>query len=297
MSSMLLALVPAVLLAPVPKDLEAQIKWRLNKGDVFFVTTEESSAGTVGVGAGAAEQKVETRSRSVCKYEVISAEPGKRVVKVTYQSCRVESGAAGQPLVPAELNVAGAALTLTLDEKFEAVKVEGFKEFAEKFGGRVGASAFGAAATEKGVAEGLRQVFAVVPPKGVNGGAKWEQKSRFPMGDFGLLNRTAKCTAADLKDRTGHVVIDTVADYGWVAAETKGEGRTGGITVVSADVKAEKCKGSVTFDPKKGRLVSCTEEIPFAGTMSLKAGDNPIDLTMKLTSTRTLTLSDAAPAK
>ena len=41
--SLLFALLPAVLLAPVPKDLEAQIKWRLAKGDVFYVSMDDRS--------------------------------------------------------------------------------------------------------------------------------------------------------------------------------------------------------------------------------------------------------------
>jgi len=65
--------------------------------------------------------------------------------------------------------------------------------------------------------------------------------------------------------------------------------------VVAADLKAEKCKGTVTFDPKRGRLVASTEVIPFAGTMSMKVGDTPVEVAMEMTVTRTLTVTDAPP--
>ena len=43
--SLLFALLPAVMLAPVPKDLEAQIKWRLAKGTCSTWPPRTSRAG------------------------------------------------------------------------------------------------------------------------------------------------------------------------------------------------------------------------------------------------------------
>jgi len=212
--SLLFALLPAVLLAPVPKDLEAQIKWRLAKGDVFYVAMDDRSGGTVTAKAGGMAQpplQSQTDSAAVYKYEVLAADGGKRVVKVTVMSFRVALVMDGKPLEAPKLEAGGATVTLTLDEQFAVTKAEGFKEFVEKLGGQ--AAAVWGGDTEKGTVEGLRQVFAVVPPKGVNGGAKWEQKASYPLGGMGSLNRTAKCAAADLKAATGHVVIDTVAEY------------------------------------------------------------------------------------
>jgi hypothetical protein len=293
--SLLYALLPAALLAPVPKDLEAQIKWRLKKGDVFYVSTDDVSTGTVAVNfAGApAPMNTSSRTRLACKYEVLAAEPNARAIKVTYLTYLLETGVAGQPLNPSELDVNGATVTLHLNDRYEVVKTDGYKAFADRLGGKALAM-FGTAATEKGIAEGLRQVFAVVPPKGVNGGAKWEEKTRLPMGDFGALNRTVKCTAADLKDGTGFVAIDTLAEYAWTA-DGKGDGKVGDVTVKAADLKAEKCKGTVTFDPKRGRLVSCTEEMPLVGTMSIQTGNTAVDMTLTMTIKRTLTVSDTAP--
>ena len=256
--SLLLALLPAVLLAPVPKDLEAQIKWRLAKGDVFYVSMDDRSSGTLTARAGGMAQppeKSDTETAAVYKYEVLAADGGKRVVKVTIVSFRAALAMNGKSIDAPKLEADGATLTLTLDEQYAVTKTEGYKEYAEKIGGAASATLGGD--TEKGVVEGLRQVFAVVPPKGVSGGAKWEQKASYPLGGMGSLNRTAKCAAADLK--------------------------------------AEKCKGTVTFDPKRGRLVASTEVIPFAGTMNMKVGDTPIDVTMEMTVTRTLTVTDAPP--
>lgn len=298
-----LLLLPAILLAPVPKDLDAQIKWKLAKGDVFYVTTEDRSAGTVelkqGPGGGAA-MKQRSDARAVCKYEVLAATGTERVVKVTYLSYAMTIGIGDQPGTETSVDVNGASVTLTLDAQFHVTKTEGAKEFIAKFGANLGGAGFGGAATEKGMAEGLRQVFAVVPPKGVNGGAKWDQKSVLPMGQLGRLTRTAKCTAADLRDGTGHVVIATVADYAWAAPteEEKKDIPAGNPAVItSADIKADKCKGTVTFDPKRGRLVSSTEEVPLSGTLSLKLGETALEVTTEMTSTRTLTVSDKPPAK
>ncbi len=294
--SLLFALLPAVLLAPVPKDLEAQIKWRLAKGDVFYVSLDDRSGGTVTpklAGVAQPPQQSLTESAAVYKYEVLAADGGKRVVKVTVVSLRVAVAMNGKPVEAPKLEADGATVTLTLDEQFAVTKVEGFKEFAEKLGGK--AAAVWGGDTEKGYTEGLRQVFAVVPPKGVNGGAKWEQKASYPLGGMGSLNRTAKCAAADLKVATGHVVIDTVAEYGWAAPTEPADPKGAAPTVVAADLKAEKCKGTVTFDPKRGRLVASTEVMPFAGTMSMKVGETAVDMAMDMTVTRTLTVTDAPP--
>lgn len=299
-----LLLLPAVLLAPVPKDLDAQIKWKLAKGDVFYVTTEDRAAGTVevkqGPGVGGQALKQRTESRGVCKYEVLAASATERVVKVTFLSFTTSVGIGDQPGTETSVDVNGANITLTLDAQFHVTKTDGAKEFSAKFGANLAGAGFGGGATEKGLAEGLRQVFAVVPPKGVNGGAKWDQKSVLPLGQLGRLTRSAKCTAADVRDGTGHVVISTVADYAW-AAPTEEEkkdtpaGNPGVIT--SADIKADKCKGTVTFDPKRGRLVKSTEEVPLTGTLSLKVGEAAIEVVTDMTSTRTLTVSDKPPVK
>jgi hypothetical protein len=143
-------------------------------------------------------------------------------------------------------------------------------------------------------------VFAVVPPKGVNGGAKWDQKSSLPLGHFGRLTRTAKCTAAEVRDGTGHAVIATVAEYAWdkpTDEEAKEVDPNNPATLVAAAIKAEKCKGAVTFDPKRGRLVGSTEEVPLTGTMTLKVAEMTLDVVMDMTSTRTLTVSDKPPPK
>lgn len=295
-----LLLLPAILLAPVPKDLDAQIKWKLAKGDVFYVATEDKASGTVEVKQLGQTLKQQSESRGVCKYEVLAASGTERVVKVTYLSYSAEIGVNGQPQAAPAVDVNGATVTLTLDAQYNVTKSEGAKEFAAKFGANLGGAGFGGAATEKGLAEGLRQVFAVVPPKGVNGGAKWDQKSVLPMGQLGRLTRTAKCTAAELRDGTGHVVIATVAEYAWAAPteeEAKDVPAGNPAVITSADLKAEKCKGTVTFDPKRGRLVSSTEEVPLTGTMSLKVGEMTIDVVMNVTTTRTLTVSDKPPAK
>ena len=154
--SLLLALMPTVLLAPVPKDLEAQIKWRLAKGDVFYVSMEDKSGGTVTpkvAGVAQPPQQSQTDSAAVYKYEVLAADGGKRVVKVTIVSFRVAMVMNGKPIEAPKVEAGGATVTLTLDEQFAVTKVEGYKEFAEKLGGK--AAAVWGGDTEKGTVEGL----------------------------------------------------------------------------------------------------------------------------------------------
>jgi len=295
MSATLLALLPVVLLAPVPKDLEAKIKWRLAKGDVFYVTTKDSANSAVVMnmmGQVAAPVKATSSTTATLKYEVVSAGDTVRVVKVTVLSREVVTEQDGLPQAQETPDLKGATVTLTLDKNFEVTKVDGFKALTERFGDDV--TGMGGYATEKGFAEGLRQVFAVVPPKGINRGAKWERKASFADA-MGTLNRTARCTAAELNDATGHVVIDTLSDYKWEAAEGKDDPKGVVAKIVSGDLKGKDCKGTVTFDPKRGRLVGSREVIQVAGTFNLKLDKTPINMSLKSTVTRTVTVSDKAP--
>lgn len=290
-------LLPFAMQAPVPKDAEAGVKWNLAKGDVFYVKVEEKGYGqniTRVVGKEGEHKQVvdESQDKFALKYEVLQAERDERVVKVSYLFADRWWKAPGWSGGNETERFKGASLTLHLNRRLELTKIEGYEAFKKQTEDRSFVT-IGTQSDERGVAENMRFVFAVVPPFGDAVGAKCDHKLPLVFGvDRGGMTRTATATVSELSP-AGVVTVSTVADYRWTGA---GEGDTDFYRLLSTTNKAEKCQGKLVFDTKKGRMISFAEELKVVGVTKSKYVMNPTRETeIETTCRRVVTVTEVEP--
>lgn len=70
-----------------------------------------------------------------------------------------------------------------------------------------------------------------------------------------------------------------------------------GIQVDKFDLKADKFAGTMQFDTKAGRLTESKQDASMTGEMTLSAGGQKIDMTMKIKVKQNITIDDKNPIK
>ena len=124
--------------------------------------------------------------------------------------------------------------------------------------------------------------------------ATWSQESNVPFGPLGAF-KTVKDLTYKEKDKDGALIIyKSKMTY----VPPKGEGAFGGILkIVKGNIKSDNAKGSLVFDPEKGRLVRAASTMLARGTMTVEVMGNQLELDVSVdqaTTTRVLTKNPKA---
>jgi hypothetical protein len=137
------------------------------------------------------------------------------------------------------------------------------------------------------------QTFAIAPGKPVNVGDTWTETDKMsmgPLGDFGL-KQTFKLES--VTDGIAKISAKVEMDF------KPGGGGDGGLPfkITKADLKADKFVGTYQFDTKAGRLKDATTDASMAGTMTASANGQEIEISMKLKTKGSTTISDKNPVR
>lgn len=273
------------LAAPVPKPANVELKWRFAKGDTFYVKTEmeNSAAVNLGGGGGGAAQTTVTGVAYLYQMTVTAADEKQTTVEVEFLSCQAGTTAGGGLgggglKLSDEPTVVGKKVTLTLDPSNKVTKLDG----ADKLGG-VGGVAAGLLGEEY-LRHNLDDLIRAVPGKTLGKGDTWTGESEVKMSEEFVMKRTDRGSVAGTEDGFTKLEVETE------------NAMSGGQKGATFDLKGEKGKRTILFDPKAGRVRKVTEEYSMAGTIGVGGGGGAAqNIQMTMTLKATITVSDDKP--
>jgi hypothetical protein len=272
------------------------LKWKLNEGTGFYaknVTDMDMKMSFMGQ-----DIDINMKITAVQKFKVISAKPKETKVELTMLQMNMEMGGVpgGIPgLGDIGNRLKGITITATLDENFTVKKVDGYDKFAEKIAGddenlqKMLKQQF----SEATVGQFFSQVFAFAPEKPVKVGDTWDRSDKMQAGGFDATVKQ-KFKLAEVND--GIAKIGLTMDMDFKAGDSL-PGLPEGVKLDKFDMKAEKFGGTLLFDTKAGRVSENTYEGLMNGEMTISAGGNKVDMTMKIKMKQSTAVTDKNPIK
>jgi hypothetical protein len=283
----------ALLAAPPAAAQDAvPLKWSLKEGDTFYVRTVQDM--DMAIGVLGQNQDMKQKATTVVRIRVKSAAPTATVVEMTYIDFKMD--AAGFPGAGGVTDkMKGLNFTVTLDDKMEVKKLEGYDKFLDAIAGEdeTQRKLMSTLIPESTFRQMVSQTFVIAPGKPVKPGDTWTRSDELAMGPLGtfVLKQTFKLDAVT----DGVAKITGKADV----AFKPGDGGAAGLPfkITKADLKADKFTGTYGFDTKAGRLKDATADGTISGTMTASAMGQEIEITMKIKMNSTTTVTDKNPIK
>ena len=273
----------AALAAPVPKAVAPDLKWKFTQGDTFYVKATVDATSTVSAGGPGVVAQGSTSS-AVCVYKatVTAADDKGSTVEVEFLSCKTGIGGGGGAVkLDDQKGVIGKKLTLTLDPAHKVTKADGFANLGN------GGGLF----TGEYVQGQLQDLFRAVPGKALGKGETWKGEEQLPLADGIGIKRADRGTVAGTED--GLTKLEVESDNAVTG------GPKGGPVI---DLKGDKGKRTILFDPKAGRVRKLEENYTVGGNIDVAAvgggggGGAPAPgISLNMTMKTTLTVSDEQP--
>jgi hypothetical protein len=287
--------VTLVLAAAAPSQDAVTLKWKLSEGETFFA----KNLMDMDMEMGFMGQNIELNMKmtTVQRFKVTSVKSDATTVEMTMESMEIKAGGlpGGIPgLGDVGDRVKGAKITATLNDKMEVTKLQGYEKFLDKLAGdnenlrKQMEGQF----SEAAVQQMISQVFAISPGKPVKVGDTWEHKDKMPAGG---IEATAKQKFKVESIEDGVAKIGVTGDLEF----KPGDGLPGlppGVKVENFKLKVDKFGGNLLFDTKAGRLKENKMDMNFNGSMTISAGGQELDMTMKIKAKQTTTVHDKNPA-
>jgi hypothetical protein len=281
-STILAALVLASLSAQSALAQE-KLAWKFKEGDKFYIEEKATVKQTTKV-LGNEEYKEEVQTNLV-SFQVLKKTDDAVVLVQTIEEMKTELiKGKDDPQAAATLEkMRGAKFTITLNNKGEITKFEGYDAFITKLSD-------GDANVEKVLRAVLppdtfkkmaAQSFSMLPPKAVKKGDTWDRETNISMGPMGSLK--AKHTFKYEGTEKDLDIITNAAKLEYVAP--KGDGGGLPFKILKGNMMAEKSAGKTLFDRKLGRPVQDNTTIVLKGSMTMEILGMELDVDIHLNQT------------
>jgi hypothetical protein len=286
----------ALITAPALAQDAVPLKWSLKEGDKFFA----KSATDMDMSMMFMGQSIDIKMAvaTVQRFKVIAAKQDSTTVEMTILSMETTAGGAANAipgLGAAGEKMKGATLTAVLDDNMTVTKLQGYDKFLDKVAGDDAAARkqMQQQFSEATMSQMFSQVFSFGNNKPVKLGDTWSRTEKMTVGGLD--------TVVKMKYKLDSI-NSGIAKMGWTGDLTfkAGAGLPGlppGVKIDNFEMKADKFGGVTKFDTKIGRLTESTQDADLNGSMTLAAGGQKIDMTMKIKVKQTLNIDDKNPIK
>ncbi len=264
------------------------LRWKLAKGDTFYVRSVQEMNQTIGVLGQ--NQEMNQTTTTVTKYDVLDAADGGLTVKQTIHKVDIRGNVPGVDAQAGKMK--GATLTFKLDKDMKVTAVEGYDAYIEQISGGDDnlAKVLKSASSEENVKVTVDDLFNPGPGKPVKTGDKWTRDTKLPLGPLGVFALNARYTLDALDGATAKVVFDADATF------TAGKGGDGlPFQITKGELKADKYDGTLNFDTATGRLKETSQSVKLGGSLTVSAMGNEIELTFKQELKANSTVTDKDP--
>lgn len=246
---------------PPKAEAKDELRWRLNKDDVFYLTVDTVADVKTHVRPGVKITPESTQQRGMAVWKVTVTAAGKDGLGVEVESVSFTAGKGenGKTFETAEVaGMAGGKFNATFDADRKVKAVVDTKEMNKA----------AAAARAKGLsvppaevlANTLEQLLRLPPAAPAKDGEwEWAVESTHPVTQ--IVSTWARRAKLDgIKD--GVATVTTVTDYELKSGPEAKEPFFGKLS------RGEKCAGTFTFDTRTGRLVKFDETLTLGGPPS-----------------------------
>jgi len=285
--------------ATAPALGQDKLEWKFKEGDRFFlesVTDMKQAMKVMGQEISMDMKMTAVNSVTVKKKN----DDGSVVLEQKIEAMKGDmSGPMGDMSLEDQFKgLIGAAYTVTLAPNSDVTKVEGLKELMEKVGGDnpIVAQMMNNMMKEDNLKRQLAASFSFLPKKPVKVGDSWDLKTGVPLGPLGdfKVEQTFTYRGMDKVDGKDVAKIDSTAKLTYTPSKEKNPAMP--IEVTKADFKSTDMKGTYYFDPAAGRLVKNEVKMRFAGSMTMSAAGNEMQMEMDQNMTTTTTVKDKIPS-
>jgi hypothetical protein len=289
------ALLLALIATPAVAQEAVTLKWSLKEGDKFFV--KDDTEMNMNIGIMGLNQDLKMNAVTVQRFKVISVKQDATTIELTWLSMEIKAGGAANLPGIGDIGdqIKNTTITAVLDDNMAVTKLDGYDKFLDKLSDndankrKLMKTQF----SEAAVSQMFSQVFSFGTNKPVKVGDTWSKNDKMALGgvDAGVKMKYKLDSVS-----TG------IAKFGYTGDLTfkAGAGIPGlpaGIKVDKFDMKADKFGGTLKFDTKAGRLIDSTQDADLNGTMTLAAGGQNFDMTMKIKVKQKVTVDDKNPLK
>lgn len=256
---------------------EVKLEWKFTQGDKFYLENATNLKQTVEVMG----QKIpmDSLNTTISSFKVVTVGPTEVVLEQKIEKVNVKAGQGLDPQAKVAEQMVGSVFKITLNNKGEVTKIEGFDDLIKKLsqGNDEIGKLLKSILTEDTMKQGIQEAFSFVPGKPVNKGDSWKRQMRLSMGPMGTfivdMDYTYQGKAKDGEE------VGLKGTYSYEAPK----GGAGGLPfkVTKGEFKTEEAKGTLIFDAVNGRLVRHEFKAKLNGSMSISVADQNADMTLK----------------
>ena len=306
------------LVAPVfgqDKD-KALLKWKFEKGKTFYQKMTTATDQSMKVMGSDIKQ---TQSQTfIFSWTPDSEKDGAWTIKQKIEAVMMKIDIGGNqisydstketnqnnPLSDFFKALVGSEFTITIapdkDGRYKVTKIEGRKEFVQKLisANQQMEPLLNQILSEDALKEMADPTFGALPNKEVTKNDTWKQESTLNMGPIGKYNTTYTYTYEG-KEKVGDKNLDKIS----LATDMKytppaeNEAAAGlPFKIKKADLTTKNGKGTLYFDPDKGRVEKSEMSLDISGKLSIEIGGQTTDVDLSQTQKTTVETSDANPA-
>jgi len=278
----------------MPAYGQTTLEWKFKEGEKFYV--EEVNDLKQNVSIIGKDVKNNIKITTISSYYVKSVSGPEVTLEQKIESVDVKSsgdGLGGQMDKLFE-KLQGANFQITLKEG-KVSKIKGYSEFIKKLAdGDEGAGKFAKELlSEDALKKSIEDLFGNLPTKAISPGDTWSQEATIPFGPLGSF-KTSKDMTYKEKDKDG-ALITYKSKMSYIPPKDAAFG--GLLKIVKGNIKSENAKGSLLFNPEKGRLVRATFSMVARGSMTVEIMGNQLEMDLsadQTTTTRVLTKNPKA---
>jgi hypothetical protein len=277
----------------VPAFGQVKLEWKLKEGDTFYLENVVESRQTIKESDKTVKQDL--NSTTVTRFTVKKkTEEGRWVLEQKIESVKIKSaGGFGAGVDKFADQMKGAVLTLTLDKDGTVYKLEGYDDLVKKVArdDEDAAEMFRLAVSEETYKTAAGLIFGFLPDRPVDKGKTWNKKLTIPLGPLGSLKTDNTYTLKDTTTEGAQIGYTARVDY---SIPDKKSDKVP-FKIVKGDLSADEAKGTMVFDPEKGRLVRSEETLVLKGKLTLDVSGTEFDVTVEQNTKSKSRLLDKLP--
>jgi hypothetical protein len=275
-----------------------KLQWKFKEGDKFWVEDISSMKQKVEFMGQKMEQSMKTTMVTSYTIKKAGSEGGTdgTVLTQKIEAVTVKSeGGLGGDLEKVMEKLKGATFTLTLGPAGKITKFDGYNEFIKNL--TEGMEEVGKFVrlliTEDVLKKSAEEAFGFLPPREVTKGDSWKRDSTLPFGPLGSFKAANDYTFQGVEDGLAKIGLKAELTY----SPPRGDAGFGLFKITKGNLKSEAARGTLFFDPAKGRLARYSMAMVFRGSLTLDIMGNMVDMDVFIDQSSNSRVLDRSPLK
>jgi hypothetical protein len=270
-----------------------RLAWKFKPGDRFYIENGSRLKQTLKTPDATTNQDVTTTVISQIKVK----EKTRDSVLLEQKIETVKAKGTGDAAQLADLikKMAGAVFTITLNPAGKVTRFVGYKDLLQRIrdDDKQAAQLFQLALPEEALKQEMAGLFAFLPGKAVDKDEQWTYTETMPLAGIGNLRADNRYTFVGKSKQGAKIAVTTAVTF----LPPKGKGGDAPAQITGGNLKSTGARGTILFDPNRGRMIRYELTLPLKGTLTMKVMGKTFKLNLVQESVTTIRILDRAPAQ